>query len=367
MKPLKGLIYLILVTLFHVNILTAQTKIHKPTNDTFFTYNGRINLENDAVALIGSASSTTFKVKDNSITLHLTTDGTTPYNFVVITVNEENPKRYKILAEQDNEIALKLKRKKSKITIYKATEASIGDVYFTGVDAKKLLPVKSKKYDYKIEFIGNSITCGMDADTREIPCDTENWYDQHNAYFAYGSTLSRALNAKYLLSSVSGIGIYRNWNDENIEEPIMLQVYDNLYLNLEKKKPYDYSFNPDLISICLGTNDLSDGDGIKERLPFNEKKYIANYITLVTKLYEHNPTSKIVLLNSPMVSGEKNDVLVSCLTEVKNHFEKEDRKIYIVLMHGITPKGCSFHPAIEEHQQMANQLLPSFKKILSEK
>lgn len=366
MKLLNGLLLYVLILFIPTDIVHAQTDFYKPTNDTFFTHKGRVHLETDQIALIGSASSTTFKTSDKQVNLHLTTDGHTPYNFVVITLNKENAKRYQLESNKDNTISLTLEAKKTEITIYKATEASIGDVYFKGVDAKKLLKLKPIKYDYKIEFIGNSITCGMGADDREISCGTNNWYDQHNAYFAYGPTLSRILNADYLLSSVSGIGMYRNWNDENTEEPIMPQVYDNLYLNLDKKAPYNYSFNPDLISICLGTNDMSEGDGTKERLPFNKQKYVDNYIKFVANLYEHYPDVKIVLLNSPMVEGEKNVLLIACLKEVKTHFESEHKKIYMALTENIKPQGCSYHPNIEDHQKMADQLLPQFKKILSD-
>jgi hypothetical protein len=70
--------------------------------------------------------------------------------------------------------------------------------------------------------------------------------------------LSRVIDVDYLVSSVSGIGMYRNWNDENKEEPIMPEVYENLYLTKDNSKPkYDFVFQPNIISIALGTNDFS--------------------------------------------------------------------------------------------------------------
>ncbi|SFU47428.1 GDSL-like Lipase/Acylhydrolase family protein [Pustulibacterium marinum] len=365
MKSINTIILLLLVTTFHTTITFSQKSTPERSTDTFFTTLGRSIHKNGKITLIGSGSSTTFTTKSKKATLHLSTDGFTPYNFIVVEVNGNPIKRYKLLANQDNKIRLTFTKKLNKVAIYKATEACMGDVYITNVETKEFVLQETKAPDYKIEFIGNSITCGMGADDTEIACGSENWYDQHNAYYAYGPVLSRKLNANFLLSSVSGIGMYRNWNDENKEEPIMPQVYDNLYLNYHKNAPYKYNFNPDLISICLGTNDLSDGDGVKERLPFNKEKYTSNYIKFVANLYEHYPGVKIVLLNSPMVSGEKNDVFVSCLEKVKAHFENKDEKIYMVLMEGINPKGCSYHPAIEDHQQIADQLYPEFKKILS--
>ena len=53
----------------------------------------------------------------------------------------------------------------------------------------------------------------------------------------------------------------------------MPQVYENLYLNLDDSKKYDFSIKPDIVNICLGTNDLSYGDGVKPRLLFNREKF----------------------------------------------------------------------------------------------
>ena len=210
----------------------------------------------------------------------------------------------------------------------------------------------------------------MGNDTAAIPCGTGEWFDQHNAYLAYGPVVSRALNADFVLSSVSGIGMYRNWNDENKDESIMPDVYENLYLNnTSNKKAYDFSFQPDLVSICLGTNDLSEGDGKKERLPFNEEKYISNYIDFIKTVYKHAPNTRIVLLNSPMVSGERNETLVKCLKKVIQAFENDTAHKPIALFEfkPMTPNGCGYHPDIADDQIMADELTPFFKKLLDEK
>src|ERR1700729_3088658 len=62
------------------------------------------------------------------------------------------------------------------VTICKATEG-IGWVEFEGVYADALLPAPALP-DRKIEFIGNSITCGFGNDTSGIPCGQGEWYDQ---------------------------------------------------------------------------------------------------------------------------------------------------------------------------------------------
>jgi hypothetical protein len=97
------------------------------------------------------------------------------------------------------------------IWIYKATEAATGPVFIEKIVATDCVPIKSPDLPL-IEFIGNSITCGAAADPSEIPCGMGEYHDQHNAYYAYGPRLARILHVNFILSSVSGIGIYRNWN-----------------------------------------------------------------------------------------------------------------------------------------------------------
>ena len=210
---------------------------------------------------------------------------------------------------------------------------------------------------------------GFGNDATTIPCGTGDWFDQHNAYWAYGPILARALNADYVLSSVSGYGMYRNWNDEHKDEPIIPEVYENLYLNKDSSKPYDFKFQPDLVSICLGTNDLSDGDGTKPRLPFNEEKYISNYINFIKTVYKHAPNTRLVLLNSPMVSGERNTTLVNCLKKVIQAFKEDTthKPIELFEFQPMIPNGCGSHPDIADDKVMANQLIPFFKKLLDEK
>ena len=336
-----------------------------------FIYKGRIEkAENNAVILIGSASSVSFNFTGNECDIFLKSiDSWEHHNYVSLVLDGEYIGRLKIEKGETKpyKVSVTQSKKEHNLAIYKATEAANGSVLFERTTAKLtgIEPVIKKK----IEFIGNSITCGMGNDTKEIPCGTGEWFDQHNAYWAYGPILSRSLNVDYLLSSVSGIGMYRNWNDEHVEEAIMPDVYENLYLNKDNSKPYDFSFQPDIVSICLGTNDLSDGDGIKPRLPFNEEKYISNYINFIKTVYSHTPKTQIVLLTSPMVSGERNITLVKCLKKVIASFDndKEHKEIVLFEYEPMEPKGCGYHPDIEDHKIMASQLESFFKNLLDEK
>lgn len=362
LKKIPLLILFLLISL----ISNSQT-----TTNTFL-YAGRVDvLEDNKAVLIGTAASVTFNFSGKKCAVTLQSiDSWEHHNYVALELDGQYIGKVRVEkgAPQSFTIKVTSKQKVHTLTIYKATEATMGNVLFTGTTAKLMTITSVKKK--KIEYIGDSITSGAANDPSTIPCDQGEYFDHHNGYFAYGPIISRDIDVDYLLSSVSGIGIYRNWNDEGPEVPIMPDVYENLYLTKETSKPkYDFSFQPDIISIALGTNDFSNGDGKKERLPFDPEKYVSNYTSFIKMLYKHNPNVQLVLTNSPMVNGEKAIVFEECLNKIKAEFDtdKTHKPILIFKFKPMTPSGCSGHPNIEEHKTMAAEYGPFLKNLLNEK
>lgn len=331
-----------------------------------FYYQGRIAILNDnTVALISPGAYVASNFSGNYCEVFLKGEQL-PYNYVSIELDGKYLGRIKIESDATNSYIIDVPNTNEihTIKIFKESEASNGTIIFSGLKVEKMemyVPTPSKY----IEFIGDSITCGAAADGSVTPCDDGQYFDHQNVYFSYGLSVSRALNTNVMLSSVSGIGIYRNWNDENIEEPIMQQVYENRYLNMDNSNKFNFENIPDIVSICLGTNDMSGGDGVKPRLPFNKEKYVNNYINFVKTINSYYPETQIVLLNSPMIVGEANDLLVSCLREIKSYFgKKNNQSILIFEFDSLYVGGCSWHPSVEEHQEMAEKLIPFFESIL---
>jgi hypothetical protein len=170
----------------------------------------------------------------------------------------------------------------------------------------------------------------------------------------------------YILSSVSGIGIYRNWNSDG---PAMPQVYEKADLQVEDTRMWDFSvYSPQIVSVALGTNDFSNGDGIKKRLPFDSTVFISNYVKFLQLVKSKYPKAQIALLSSPMVGGSNGHLLESCLQSVKLKTDvlyNGEKPIALFFYKPMQPHGCSFHPSVEDHAEMANELLPFFKSLLS--
>lgn len=351
-------------------VLLLNYDISKPkrfySHNKLFMYNGRYEFLQNDVALISPGATVSINFSGNFCKVYLEAQNQ-PYNYVSIELDGKYQGRIKVYSGSAKAYDIKVltKEKIHSLKIVKDSEASNGAILFNSIEVENISEIKPRKKPY-IEFIGDSVTCGAAADDSVVPCNSGNYFDHTNVYYSYGLSLARILNADFTLSSVSGIGMYRNWNDENVEEPIMPQVYENLYLDTDNSKKYHFDEEPDIVSICLGTNDLSKGDGGKPRLSFNKEKFTKNYIDFIKTVYKHYSETQIVLLNSPMIVGKDNEILVSCLKEVQNHFTKDHGKsILLFEFEKQFTSGCSYHPSVKEHQEIAKKLMPFFKGILN--
>jgi hypothetical protein len=327
---------------------------------------GRSLLTNEKLELISSAVHFGFSFDGRECEIYASVPEWMDHNYLQYELDGAYQKRIRISKDQREPIRLSAsKNGEHRVWIYKATEATTGPVFIEKIGGRNL-KVLSNSNAPLIEFIGNSITCGAAADPSEVPCGSGVYHDQHNAYYAYGPRVARRLGVNYILSSVSGIGIYRTWNKE---EPSMPQVYDKADLLLESSRKWDFSnYSPQIVSIALGTNDLSNGDGKTPRLPFDSARFVTSYISFVQFVKSKYADAQIVFLNSPMVSGERNALLKNCLTVIKSKIDSlhpSDKPVALFFFQPMKARGCTGHPSVEDHAILADELFPFFKSLLS--
>jgi len=275
----------------------------------------------------------------------------TSHNFITVVVDGGAPKRIK-LSGKTNKILIadNLSNKEHSFLLCKSTESGIGYIEFVGVRCETLLPLPGSK-DRKIEFIGNSITCGMGADL-SIPCDsTGAWYDQHNAYMSYGPLTSRSLNADWVLSAVSGIGLIHSCCDMDIKMP---QVFDKMNMR-ENTGKWDFSrYQPDVVTVCLGQN-----DGIQD-----SSKFCDAYVAFLKKLRAYYPKATLLCLTSPMASPDLFAFMETSLHAVVREMKvKGDNNVYSYSFSRRFYKGCGEHPDLAEHREIASEISKVIKQI----
>ena len=304
-----------------------------------------------------------FSGKECQVFAYLTDPGA--HNYLQYELDGAYQRRIKILGSQTEPVIITAASNgEHTVWIYKATEAHTGPIFIEKISAKKIHPLKRADLPL-IEFIGNSITCGAAADPSEVPCGTGVYHDQHNAYYAYGPRVARALNVNFLLSSVSGYGIYRTWN---MDGPDLPQVYEKTDFQTWSQRYWDFkTYRPEIVSIALGTNDLSDGDGMRPRAPFDSALFVSRYIKFVQLIKLKYPPSIIALLSSPMANGDRRILLQNCLFAVKAHIDSlypADKKVALHFFNPMQPRGCGYHPSVEDHAVLAEELVPFFKELL---
>lgn len=229
------------------------------------------------------------------------------------------------------------------LLLCKNTEANIGWLEFAGVMCEALLP-PTQKPSRKIEFIGNSITCGTGADQSVVPCGKGKWQDQHNAYLSYGPVTARTLGAQCHLSGVSGIGLMRSCCNMDV---IMPQVYDKVSMRNDTIRWNFALYQPDVVTVCLGQN-----DGKQPRAMFRKA-----YIDFLRQLRTYYPAAEIICLSSPMADRSLARYFKRMLPSIIRKVNKEgDAKVSHYLFSRQYRNGCDSHPDLSEHAEIAHEL-----------
>ena len=361
----------LLLFLLLINFISCKTKVdlNESKTETIVGKDlkpfGRYDLNGDELELITSACHFGFEFKGKECKVYARSFDKNAHGYIQYEVDGKYIKRVRIADTVSNEIKITTdKDTVHQVWIYKATEAHSGPLFIQKIEGSDIVSIERPKKKL-IEFIGNSITCAAAADDSDVKCNQGEYHDQHSAYFSYASRVARALDVNYILNSVSGIGIYRNWNSEG---PTMPMVYDKTDFQLESNRSWDFSkYTADVISIALGTNDYSDGDGGYDRKPFDKKIYTEKYIDFVKTVKAKNPKASIILLSSPMINGDRREILQSCLTDVKNSIDKSfpnDKPVTIHFFKEMQPRGCSYHPSVEDHEIMAKEVMEVFVGLL---
>ena len=259
----------------------------------------------------------------------------------------------------------------TEIRVVKLSECPMSLVGISGIEADTVDGIHpSKEKDLKIEFVGDSITCGFGVD-REDP-DTPFETGTEDVTKAYAYRTAELLGADYSMVSYSGYGIISGYteNDEKQSEQCVPLYYEKTgfsYGKLDWKIqdiPWNFrEFVPDMVVILLGTNDDSYCQDDKDR----QKDFEENYGMFLEMVRKNNPGAEILCMLGIM--KDRPYPFIQSAVEKYKH-DSKDNKVHTLRLPLQRPEdglvSCS-HPTERTHGAAAKRVAEEIQSILGEK
>jgi hypothetical protein len=257
------------------------------------------------------------------------------------------------------------------VELVKRTESSVGKSSFSGfvintTTALETLPALST---YKMEFIGDSWTCGYgDEVTTTSPNTGFNSVNEDNGR-AWGYTVAKKFDAQYHCTAISGRGMYRN--NTGTTTGVIPDEFGGIYADQASPLWNFSNYVPDLVVIHLGTNDFYQ-ESLTPPVMLDSALFVDKYIAFVNTLRSSYGSSTKILC---VFGNSKSDywpVGLNNLTRWRNyitavvgHFTTGgDNEVYkFELTVQSSPYGEDWHPTIVSHNLMANQIAPYITTI----
>jgi hypothetical protein len=259
------------------------------------------------------------------------------------------------------------------VRVVKLTEGAKGKTGLSALECESLEPLTAAEPSCRLEFIGDSITCGFgdEAAGRESPfCPAEE-----NGWITYAALAARKLNADFSCVCVSGIPLTNGSNKTTpFRLPVMEELYeftDRLYEMSRGKtsgfKAWDFSRHPvDAICLNLGTNDVRNIRAAKDR-DAEEEVFRARYVAFLEQIRRLNgPGPEICCLLGPM-DYFLYDVIRDAVERYRS--VNGDRHVHCfkflsidVLSEGL---GAVDHPSAATHARMADELCDLLRPLLN--
>lgn len=255
------------------------------------------------------------------------------------------------------------------VQIIKLSECAMSTIGIKPIklgEGEKIEPAKAK--DLKIEFIGDSITCGYGVDDP----DKEHHFktSTEDVTKAYAYKTAQALDADYSMVSISGYGIISGYTDSGKKpEQTIPQYYDKLGFSYNKfadslevaglEWNFD-NYKPDIVVINLGTNDMSYAKNEMTQAEFEE-----GYIEFLKQVRSHNPDSYIFC-----TYGVMGNTLIRSIKNVCDKYSEEtgDNKVtfFTLPMQDENKNGivADWHPSEATHEICAQRAVKTIKETL---
>jgi len=223
--------------------------------------------------------------------------------------------------------------------------------------------------ELKIEFIGDSITCGYGVDDLVKEHHFRTSTEDNTKTYAYKT--AKALNADYSMVSISGWGIISGYSGDGTKQSnsALPKVYDKLGFtwgaSLGRIRPsfldWDFSiFQPDFVVINLGTNDASYTKNKEDRI----KEYSDAYVEFLKDVRAKNPKAYIIC-SLGIMGQDLCPAIDTAVLEYKN--QSGDQRVESLKFNNQSMAdgiAADWHPSEKTHTKAAAKLTEKIKEII---
>ena len=224
----------------------------------------------------------------------------------------------------------------------------------------------------KIEFIGDSITCGYGVEGK---CGEETFSTAtENAEKSYAGLTAAALDADVQLNSYSGFGIVSGWTgDPSVRNDAILvpMFYEKTGMSDSRlpdgsflqELPWDFSrWQPQVVVIILGTNDLSWCVS-----PDRKELFRREYAAFLKTVRKCRPQARMLCMLGVMGTG-LNEAMAGAVEDYRR--ETGDARIRVRLLEEQNQKedgvGSDFHPSEKTQRKLAEIVISEIQTWMKE-
>lgn len=335
---------------------------------------GRTHTENEILWLAHSASGIEFTFKGDFASVTLAGDGAAFSNkdsqarFAVYINGERTMDEQIDSAEKTYDIYSGEEASEVTVKLLKLSESANSTFGIKSIDVNSVNEISpTAEKNMKIEFIGDSITCGygVDDEVKEHHFSTST----EDATRAYAFKTAELLDADYSLVSYSGHGIISGYSGDGKKQTSQLvpKLYEQFARSYGSSNGYfsisddwDFSrFVPDFVVINLGTNDESYTKKDKEKIA----DYQTSYVEFIKMVRRNNPEAYIICALGVMGDGLYPAVENAVSDYIVETGDNNVSAFHLTPQNGSTGFAADWHPTEATHEIAAKELSEYIKTI----
>ena len=337
-----------------LNIQSGRSQTIINSNDKHIHYMGRIQFTQGAAELVWSGSSAAINFNGTGVKAVLKDQSGTNYLKIIVD-GQVMPDIPLDTAKHLYTLASNLPAGKHRLELFKRTEWVFGKtwLYYFQLDSRTRIAAMPPMRKHKMEFYGNSITCGYAVlDTTGQDQGTAPYEDN---YLSYAAITARHFDAEYSCIARSGIGVMVSWFPQ-----IMPEMYDLLDAS-DENSHWDFTkYTPKVVVINLFQNDSwlvaqPQNPEFKHRFDTiapTDEQIVAAYQNFVASIRAMYPKAYIICALGSMDATREGSHWPGFIVEaVKNMRDKK------ITTHFFPFKNTPGHPSKSEQQAMADDLI----------